>query len=208
MSPLPSKIIGLDLSLTSTGVAKLDVLSGGCDLASISTEHVTSTFRGVRRLARLYTILEVRCAGAELVVIEGYSMGSRNSQSFSIGELGGVIRLMLYGANIPTVVLPPTSLKKFATGSGIAQKPAMVLALFKKWGIERTQDDEADAALLAIAGAYLLDKPGLPPLTALQRDALTKAETVIAPEASPGQVRLRSRPEGPAGELQRVAKIA
>lgn len=63
-----------------------------------------------------------------------------------------------YGASLHTLV--PTSLKKWATGSGIAKKPDMVIAANKRWGsvrpdIKPSQHNQADSELLA---SYYLEE--------------------------------------------------
>lgn len=59
--------------------------------------------------------------------IEGYSMGSRNTNSiFQLGELGGLMKQFLVSIDILLRVYPPKSVKKFCTGSGVASKRLMV----------------------------------------------------------------------------------
>ena len=51
----------------------------------------------------------------------------------------------------------PSSLKKFVIGSGKGEKNLMLLHVFKKWGIEAVNDDEADAVALARVGVALVN---------------------------------------------------
>ena len=134
--------LGLDLSLTSTGVS----MSGDTWVLSTST-------KGAQRLSIITnkvinTVIENQIA---LVVIEGYSFGSRNSQSHSIGELGGCVRMRLWEMEIPFVIVPPTSRAKFATGKGNASKIDVISAISVKTGIEWSgsgADDRCDAWVL------------------------------------------------------------
>ena len=146
-------IIGLDLSLTSTGVAIGD-----------SQFAIASKATGVERLN------EISRAIAELfvdmpepaVVMEGYSFGSRNSQSHSIGELGGVVKLTLWGLGVPFVIVPPTSRAKFATGRGNASKSEVVSAVSARTGIVwegKGADDKCDAWLLQEIGLWYFGQP-------------------------------------------------
>ena len=57
-----------------------------------------------------------------LAVVEGYSMGSRGGMVFSIGELGGIIKLLCYNKDFKTIIIPPKTLKKFVAGNGNAGK--------------------------------------------------------------------------------------
>ena len=92
-------------------------------------------------------------------VIEGYAFGARNSQAHKIGELGGVVRLALYEANIPYAEVPPTSRAKFATGRGNAAKTEVISAVSARTGIIWTgkgADDMCDAWLLEEMGWTVL----------------------------------------------------
>lgn len=89
------------------------------------------------------------------VALEGYAFGSQKANM--AGELGGVVRLTLWDAfsgyypeaRYPLVV-PPTSLKKYVTGKGQGVgKSQMILAVYKKWGAEFTDDNAADSYGLA-----------------------------------------------------------
>ena len=45
--------------------------------------------------------------------------------------------------------VPPMTLKKFAAGKGNAKKQEMLLQIYKRWGVEFTDDNAADAYALA-----------------------------------------------------------
>lgn len=60
----------------------------------------------------------------DLVIIEGYSMGSRG-HVFDIAENTALLKYKLYREDIPIHICPPTTLKKFATGKGNSDKDAM-----------------------------------------------------------------------------------
>lgn len=135
-------LAGFDLSLTSSGVS-----IAGC------TRTVSSKHKGVERLADLRQQFTQICreSQVECVIVEGYSFASRNSQAHSIGELGGVIRLMLFDLSIPFVEVPPTSRAKFATGRGNASKGEVISAISAKTGLVFTGaggNDECDAWVL------------------------------------------------------------
>lgn len=58
------------------------------------------------------------------VYIEDYSMGSKG-KVFHIAENAGILKYSLYKRNISFTLIPPTVLKKFATGKGNAKKEQM-----------------------------------------------------------------------------------
>jgi crossover junction endodeoxyribonuclease RuvC len=135
-------IMGLDLSLTSTGIS-----------INEKTFIITSKLKGAARLSEISTIILNSCLEHEIrcVAIEGYSFASRNSQAHSIGELGGAVRMRLYENNIDYVEIPPTCRAKFATGRGNASKGEVISAISAKTGIifsGASGNDECDAWVL------------------------------------------------------------
>jgi len=125
------KPTGLDLSLTSTGVATVK-----------GTSRICPKCKGMERLVLIRN--EVLALRPEFVVLEGYSFGSRGRALFNIGELGGVIRMALWERDIPFLEVSPSALKKYATGKGNAPKDA-VLATAIRNDFEGSNNDEADA---------------------------------------------------------------
>ena len=65
-----------------------------------------------------------RLMGCDQIAIEGYSMGSKG-KVFHIAENTGVLKYKIYNLGIPLEVVPPTTVKKFATGRGNADKELM-----------------------------------------------------------------------------------
>ena len=130
------RIVGLDLSLTCTGIA---------DVAGTVTVKTKS--RGPERLAEIRAVVRDYTRAADVVVIEGYAYGRHNGMA-AIGELGGVIRLLLHTHGIASVAVPPASLKRYATGRGNATKDEVLGAAFKRFVGFDGGNDEADAAWL------------------------------------------------------------
>ena len=62
--------------------------------------------------------------GCNQIAIEGYSMGSKG-KVFNIAENTGVLKYKIYNLGIPLEIVPPTTVKKFATGKGNADKTVM-----------------------------------------------------------------------------------
>jgi crossover junction endodeoxyribonuclease RuvC len=140
------KLIGLDLSLTSTGVS----IDG-------KTSIVSTKAKGPERLSYVNKTLLQICLDEEIdcAIIEGYSFASRNSQAHSIGELGGCVRMTFWECGISYVEIPPTSRAKFATGKGNAGKTEVISAISSKTGMVFSgsgADDECDAWILEQMG--------------------------------------------------------
>jgi Holliday junction resolvasome RuvABC endonuclease subunit len=145
-------IAGLDLSLTSTGYSR----PNGETLCIASGKR-----RGVERLDWMQDrILEaVLSDGPELVVVEGYAYGIRDTATRGIAELHGVVMLALYRWGIPTVEVNPQTLKMYALGGGKAKKEQMLAEALSRFGLRFTTNDECDAFWLR---AIALDHYGSP----------------------------------------------
>lgn len=117
-----------------------------------------------------------------LVVVEGYSFGSQGRATFSVGELGGAVRVKLFERGVPFVEVSPAVLKKFATGSGSAGKDGVLLAAARRGGklFAGMSNDEADAFWLLAAGYAALASRGvggeLVGVPTLQSGALEKVD--------------------------------
>lgn len=144
------RVVGLDLSLRATGYAHPN---GG-------TETLTCHSYGVDRL------IEVRAKVAErlrddmpdLVCVEGYAHG-RTNQAHQIGELGGLIRVEMFAQDLRYEVIPPNSLKMFATGRGNADKGAMLAHAIRRLGYDGSDHNQADALWLRAIGHALAGEP-------------------------------------------------
>lgn len=150
-------VMGIDPSLTSTGLVVLE--NGNLILHEI----LEVKEKGIARLLTLQNILEGRLFAykPDLVVVEGYAF-ARSNQAHQMGELGGMIRMLLTQKRVPWLEVAPTQVKKFATGKGNAAKELILMNVLKRWGVEFQVSDEADAFVLAKIGqAVLGDIKGL-----------------------------------------------
>lgn len=153
-------MLGIDPSLTALGVC---ALSGDSHRSWLIKPKKTGALRLREVQHALQDIFfEVGIENVDLSVIEGYSFGSKGTQAHKIGEGGGAIKLALLDTFGPKTdpgfpyIVAPSSLKKFTLGNGGAKKNEMLLGVFKKWGIEFKDDNEADAYALARWGWALL----------------------------------------------------
>jgi crossover junction endodeoxyribonuclease RuvC len=119
------KIVGIDASLTSTGIV---VLNEGY----VYTDTIQRKSTGVERLIEIRELVRLAVSGADLVAIEGYAF-ARPNQAHQIGELGGVLRVMFHEEKIKYIEAAPSAVKKFATGKGNAKKEDVVLSVYKRW---------------------------------------------------------------------------
>ena len=142
------KILGLDLASSATGWCWSDgeVLRRGCWNLARKGEHEG------RRLERLREYLH-KCHdawGIDRIGCEDASFGSNNRHTAAThNELKGIVKLVCYEREIEVVWVNPSTLKKWATGSGRAKKPEMIRAAHTHYGIETDDDNIADAVLIA-----------------------------------------------------------
>tara|TARA_R100000458_G_C8145347_1_gene154966 strand:- start:58 stop:624 length:567 start_codon:yes stop_codon:yes gene_type:complete len=65
-----------------------------------------------------------KIVGSDQIAIEGYSYNS-TGKVFHIAENTGILKYKIYNLGIPLEVVPPSSVKKLATGKGNADKEWM-----------------------------------------------------------------------------------
>lgn len=113
---------------------------------------------GVDRLnvisAWLYDVIDKRQRHEMVnhVCMEGYAHGAKFGREQS-GELGATVKRALRSTipgmvGYPTIVAP-TALKKYVTGKSTAKKNEILLATYRKWGVEFNDDNAADSYGLA-----------------------------------------------------------
>lgn len=144
---VPDRIVGLDLSLTSTGIC----------FGSDEFEALSTKLKGTERLEFYEWEIRNRLNGNDYVVLEDYAYAKRGTHAYSLGELGGVIKLSLYDRKISLTVVAPTARAKFATGRGNASKSEVVSAVSARTGIEFKgpgADDMVDAFVLREMGLH------------------------------------------------------
>lgn len=137
-------VIGLDISLTCLGWAaagKFGTVQPGAR-------------RGMERLAYIRDcvrslLVEVRPSTA---IVEGYSFGSQGRSVFNLGEVGGVVRLLLHDRGVPYVDIPPGTLKIYATSSGAGKKGGVIAAAAARLGYVGGDDNICDALWLEQMG--------------------------------------------------------
>lgn len=176
--------LGIDASLEGTGLCLVSV-------AGFVLRSKTVLPAGLRDMARLAliktdTIAFLGDIDVAYAAVEGYAFGAVN-QAFSLGEVGGVLRLLLHEQGIPRVDVPPVNLKKWATGRTEADKDEMVAAAIAD-GARPGDHNQADAYFLARIALALSDNS--PVARPRERSKLE----VIHSLTSPSRKKTRPRP--------------
>jgi len=152
-------ITAVDPSLTGTAVCTLDTSDD--TIINVTTFKVPKGIIGIIRLNWLSNALNsnLKKHNPKEIFIEGYSFMSKGRSVFSLGELGGIFRIILAKHWGGYYEMPPTSLKKFVTGKGNAKKQVMLEQTFRKFGMGSetlTDDNQVDAYGLARFGSAFL----------------------------------------------------
>lgn len=150
--------IGFDLSLVGSGVV---VLENGKIVKQrlIKSKPVgDKPVNEVKRIRKIVEELEMIVGenSPTVAVIEGLAFMVRNATALvQLSALNYMVRAMLMDYNVPFIIVAPTSLKKFITGSGAAKKDVMLMETYKRYGVTILDDNENDAYGLAQIGLAL-----------------------------------------------------
>lgn len=163
------RISSFDLSLAATGWAAF----GPGQLAAGEVTWGTVRPPAMGEYERLNFIrsrvLELS-EWAELVVMEGLSYGSNDPSAQERTGLAYLVRMSLFKRKMPFILIAPSTLKKFCTGSGAAKKEMMLREVFRRWNHVCEDNNQSDAVALAYLGMALTNQ--WDPTLDAQRDVL------------------------------------
>ena len=163
-------VVGLDLSLTSTGYAT------ATRTARLRPKAVKDDAGLPSRIARLRwvrrAILQELVADLPtLVVVEGPSHGSTGGHEHERGGLWWSVLDVVEDAGIAVMVATPTMIKKYATGKGNADKDLVLTQTVRRFPWFEGGNDESDALWACAMGHAHLGEP-LVELPPANQDAL------------------------------------
>ncbi len=178
-------ILGIDLSLTSTGLAiwrdrKLE-------LDTIHTPDLRGKQRWAAICGRIWGLVGegAKEGGGPLVVLEGPVLAANSGVDtvFDMAGLRGVLEYSLWSWATVSMVVPPSNLKKYATGNGRASKEEVVKHV-DRW-VQRYEhvpepddNDQADALVLTAMALDQYDSP-LVDVPQLNRSALSAGKNPL-----------------------------
>jgi crossover junction endodeoxyribonuclease RuvC len=156
MSTVPL-VVGIDFSMTSTGIARSDgllthVFSKGKQDDSLQAREA--------RLRRIVREVVKYVDGAELVLIEGPSYASKFGHAHDRSGGWWLLVSALLEAVPRVVEITPTSRMTYATGKGNAAKDLVLAETVKRypqWDVK--DNDAADALVLCAMGMDHLGHP-------------------------------------------------
>lgn len=199
--------IGIDPSLTMTGIV---VLKNG----ELHKTHVINTTKlqekGPARLMFLrdeFKSFMDTIPNKDIVTYEDYSFGSKNrSLAYTIGELGGVFKLLMFEQGIKYNLVSPKSAQKFMLGGKdnkdikTADKKSLTLKeILRIYKVDFDSLDLADAYVLAQLAwtMYQIREGALisQSLNHWQREAIERIEQTIEEKAAKNDKKVKKHKE-------------
>ena len=133
-------VFGIDPSISSTGYVYRKVGE------EVKTGVIVQKTYGFSRLVRTEILLKKAIGDKKFFVgLEDYAYGSKWGRE-QMGELGGVIRRLLYKKRLPMLTVSPTTLKAWLRAK---QKSQIMLEILDRYKIKISNEDAADAFVLA-----------------------------------------------------------
>jgi Holliday junction resolvasome RuvABC endonuclease subunit len=149
--------VGLDLSLTGTGVCVR-----GDELKVETIKTVPKNFDNDldRMLFIVKSIMGKIPSNVKLICVEDFFTPAKSFQigaAISLAMLGALVRAEMYKAGLPFVVISPNQLKKYVTGKGSGQKSLILRETYKRWNVDAKDDNQADAVVLSYIAEGLIE---------------------------------------------------
>lgn len=183
-------IAGIDPSLTRTGVAVITTdphTDHPITVTSFtSTPRPTPTISDrldrLDRISGLVVAVIGRACDADLAVIEGPAYGSRTgNQHDRSGLWWDIVRALTDEYGVPVIEVPPMIRAMYATGKGNAGKDEVLAATVRRYpDVEITNNDEADALVLALIGWHQRTGSPWADLPATHTRAMAKVHSWLA----------------------------
>ncbi len=159
--------VGVDLSLTGTGVVVIEndkiLRQKLIKSKPVGDKPSAEIERMVKIIDEVMSVIDcpkVDNYPPHMVAIEGIAFMARNTTAMAqLCGLNYMLRVVLRIKELKFVVVAPSSLKKFITGHGNAQKDNIMLSVFQRYGETLTDNNIADAyGLSRVAEACTMNK--------------------------------------------------
>lgn len=179
-------IVGLDPSLTATGLAVLDIGEDGkfWDVRTVKSgaPKIANEYSNFQRMKAIAAKVDENIAALvggqciDLAVIESPAYSKNVGMSHERAGLWWMLFEVLADKGCQVSVVKPNVRAKYATGNGLAGKDRVMLAASRRYpDAQMTNNNEADAVVLAAMGAR---RHGAPVEFALPKAHLDAMKTV------------------------------
>lgn len=141
--------MGIDPSLTGTGVFILneDGSNSSCEIKT-SLKGYENSLKRVDYIAE--QVVELINKHKPIgILMEDYFVGRQPMTVIKLAELGTVLRIRILENGNNFFVTKPSQLKKFVTGAGNCGKDLILKCVFKKWNVDVSSNNIADACGMA-----------------------------------------------------------
>jgi Holliday junction resolvasome RuvABC endonuclease subunit len=170
-------VVGLDLSLRGTGFARIDMLDGTLETWTFGTKEGSgSTVKRAKEIGmKILNVMQP----TDFVFLEDYAFSIRPKASsvVTLGELGGVVKLLLSQfTGLMPFTLTTSEMRKFVSGHGDLKKEMIPVWTYKRYGREMHSHDECVASVLADMGTHIMEvnQPQYPVTTKNQADIIKR----------------------------------
>lgn len=159
-------IVGIDPSLTATGVAVLQVEARLWSVHTVTSRPVRSAVPAELAMVKRMNSIRDRVhslpgLAPTLAVIEAPAFSKNNGMAHErAGLWWKLYELASEAWGVPVVVVKPNVRAMYATGKGNAGKDEVMLAVPRRYpDVQITNNNECDAVVLAAMGARLRGVP-------------------------------------------------
>ena len=167
------RVLGIDSSLTATGLCRVDVEKrlyesteykhmdiAVCTVGAPKPTKDKSKRAMARRVEVLLEQIEGALVNVDLVALEELAYGAKGEASWVLPWIWGEVIRLCERHDIALVIVNVTTVKKYATGKGNADKDTVLLATTKRYpDVALTNNNEADAMVIAAIGCRYLGLP-------------------------------------------------
>lgn len=173
------KVVGIDTSLTNTGLVVLKTDSEPVIVSIPSKPQGKSISDRLDRLTQIVTTISSYLNEADLVVIEAPAYAKSVGSTHERSGLWWMVVEQARNRATRVVEIPPTVRAKYGSGKGNAGKDEVLLSVARRYpDYAVSNNDEADALLLACIGLRLLGSPIETDIPSNCLDALKKVEVI------------------------------
>lgn len=200
------RVLGIDTSLTGTGLARIDVhenddgpvlkYSFDAEVAKVAAPK-PSADKSKKAMARRVNALIEQIEWAignpngtdvdehpDMIVIESLAYGAKGASVWVLPWIFGRVLELAVKWDIPLIEVGTGQIKKYATGTGNADKSTVVIAVTRRWPeAQATDDNEADAMTAGAIGCHYLGYPIVDPVAKYHDEvlaAIRKSQVVAA----------------------------
>lgn len=131
-------LLGIDPSLTGTALTFYNTNSNQYQHHLIKSERTKNTkcpsIDNTRRIKNICNSIDnfMTKEKPNYIIIEGLAYGAKGRAVMTLGGLSHMIREVFLSKEIPFIIIPPKTLKKYWTGSGNANKTMMIEEAVKR----------------------------------------------------------------------------